>query len=46
MEIVLRIPFLAFNNANIEFDAKSFIWKSYSIAKALPIARQIEQTNK
>ena len=35
MEVVLEIPFLTFNNANIQFALKKLNWRSYIIAKAL-----------
>ena len=37
MEIVLGILFLAFSNADIQFDTECFTWRSYSIAEVLPI---------
>ena len=41
MEVVLRMLFLTLSKAGILFDTKSFIWRSYNIAKALYIARWI-----
>ena len=46
MEVVLEIPFLAFNNADIQFDTKSFPWRFYNTAKALPITRRVELIDK
>ena len=46
MKIVLKISFLDLKNAYIQFDTKSFTWKSYNIAKVLPIARQVKLINK
>ena len=35
IEVVLGMPFLFLSNANIQFDTKSFAWRSYSAVKAL-----------
>lgn len=45
-DIVLEILFLTFSNTNIEFNAQSFIWRSYSTAKALSTTRQVELIDK
>ena len=46
MEEVLRMPFLTLNNADIQFNTKSFTWKSYSTAESLPITRWVKLINK
>ena len=46
MEVVLGMPFLAFSNADIQFDTKSLTWRSYSAAKALLTTRQMELIDK
>ena len=46
MEVVLEKPFLAFSNADIQFDIKSFTWRSYNIAKVLPTAKRVELIDK
>ena len=46
MEIVLEMPFLAFSNANIQFDTECFIWRSYSTAKALPTTKRVDLIDK
>ena len=46
MEVVLRIPFIALRNADIQFDIKSLTSESYSAAEALPTARRVELINK
>lgn len=47
MKIVLRIPFLLFNNADIKFaEVKKLIWRSYNMAKALPNTSRVEFMNK
>lgn len=46
MEIILKLLFLAFSNINILFDTKSLIYKSYSIAEVLLIARQVKMIDK
>ena len=46
MEVVLGMPFQALSITNIQFDTKSFIWRSYSAAEALPTTKQVELINK
>ena len=46
MEVVLEIPFVAFSNVDIQFDDKSFTWRSYSTAKALSTTRKVELIDK
>lgn len=38
--------FLAISNTNIQFDAKSFIWKTYSAAKALSTTKRVKLIDK
>lgn len=42
MEIVLKILFLTFSDANIQFAEKKLILRSYTTAKALPITKKVE----
>ena len=42
MEVVLRMPFLSFNNADFLFSAEELTWRSYTVAEALPTAKQVE----
>ena len=37
MEIILEILFLILSNADIQFNKRELIWRSYTIAKAFPI---------
>ena len=46
MEVVLRMPFLALNNADIQFAEKELIWRSYTAAKALPTTKRVTFINK
>ena len=46
MEVVIGMPFLALNNADIQFDTETFTWRSYSTAKVLPTARWVELMDK
>ena len=47
MEIVLRMPFLAFNNADVEFTGlEKLTWRSYITAKALPTTNWVELIDK
>ncbi len=45
-EVVLGMLFLAFSNADFQFGAEELIWKTYTIAKALPITCQIKLIDK
>ena len=36
MEVVLRMLFLAFSNAEFQFGVEKFTWRAYTIAEALP----------
>lgn len=38
--------FLSLNNANIDFDIKDLIWRSYTAIEALPTTSQVELINK
>ena len=46
MEVVLGISFLALSNADIQFDTKSFTWRLYNTAEALPTTRRVEHIDK
>ena len=46
MEVILRMPFINFSNANIQFADKEFIWNFYTIEKALSTTCQIKLVNK
>ena len=46
IEVVLRMPFLTLNSANVSFSKQELIWKSYTIAKTLPTTKQIKLINK
>ncbi len=37
MEVVLKIPFISFSNANVKFvELEKLTWRSYNTAEALP----------
>ena len=40
------MPFLVLSNEDIQLDIKSFAWRSYSTAKALPTARWVKLIDK
>lgn len=42
IDIVLNMSFLAYSNADIQFNTENFTWKTYRVAKALLTARRIE----
>ncbi len=42
MEVILGMPFLAFSNADFQFDLGKLTWRSYTIAKALTTISQVE----
>ena len=39
VEVVLEMPFLNFNNADIKFAQKKLFWRSYTFAKTLPTTK-------
>ena len=43
--MILKMLFLKINNANILLNKKIFMWKSYTINKALFIIKQIQIVN-
>ena len=46
MKVVLRIPFLVFNNAYIQLAKKELIWRFYTAVEYLPIIKRIELIDK
>lgn len=46
MEVILKILFLIFSNANLQFVDKELKWKSYRTTKALPTTKRVEFINK
>lgn len=42
MEVVLEMLFLTLNNTNFQFDAKKFIWRSYTAIETLSTISRIE----
>ncbi len=46
MEVVLRMLFLALNNADFQFSAKKFTWRTYTAAEALPTTSQVKLMDK
>ena len=46
MEVVLGMPFLIFNNTDIQFAELKLIWKSYTAEKTLPITPRVEVIDK
>ena len=44
--MILEISFLALNNADFQFDAKKFTWRSYTVIEALSTTSQIEFVDK
>lgn len=46
MKLVFKMLFLALSNVNINFNAWEPILRKYTIAKAIPITRRVEQINK
>ena len=45
-EIVLGMPFLTLNNADIQFVEKELTWRSYTTAKALPTTKRVKFIDK
>lgn len=46
MKIVLKKLFLTLNNVDVKFDVRELTPRKYTIAKAILIARQVEQIDK
>ena len=46
MEVILRIPFLTFNNVDIKFAQGELTWRSYTPTEALPATKHVELINK
>ena len=46
MEVVLKMLFLIFSNADIQFAEKILIWRSYTAAEALPTTKWVKLIDK
>ena len=46
VEIILGMPFLNFNNADVKFVEKELIWRFYTITEALSTTKRVELINK
>ena len=46
MEVVLKIPFLIFSNADIQFAEKELTWRSYTVVEALSTTKWVEFIDK
>ncbi len=47
MKVVLEMPFLSFNNANVKFaELEKLTWRSYIVAEALSITSQVKLIDK
>ena len=46
MEVVLEMPFLTLNNADIQFAKKELTWRTYTTEDALPTTRRVKLINK
>ena len=42
VEVVLGMPFLAFNKVEVDFKEKELTWKAYIIAKVLPTIKRVQ----
>ena len=45
MKVVLGMPFLIFNNADVQFAEKKLTWRTYTTKKAFPTTRQVKIIN-
>ncbi len=45
-DIVLRMPFLTMNNADVDFQVRDLQWRFYTTGDVLPITRQVELIGK
>ena len=46
MEVVLRMPFLIFGNADIQFAEKKLTWRSHTAEEALPTTQKVKLIDK
>ena len=46
MEVVLKMLLLILSNANIRFAERELVWRTYSVAEALPTTQRVEIINK
>ena len=46
MEMVLKMPFLTFNNADIQFAEKKLTWRSYTAAEEISTTKWVKLINK
>ncbi len=46
LDVVLRILFLTMSNADVDFQARNWQWRSYTIGDILPTTRQVELIGK
>ena len=46
MEVILGMPCLIFNNADIQFAEKKLTWRSYTTKKALSTTQRVELIDK
>ncbi len=46
IEVVLKMSFLAFANANFQFGTEELTWKIYTIIEALPTTSQVKLIDK
>lgn len=47
IEVVLKMPFLSFNNANVEFtELEKLTWRSYTVIDILPTTSLVELIDK
>ena len=46
MKVVLKMPFLTFDNTNIQFAEKELTWRSYIAAEALSTTKRVELIHK
>lgn len=46
IDVVLKIPFYIFSNANVSFLDRELIWRIYSIVKALPNTKKVQIINR
>ncbi len=46
MEVVLEMHFLALSNADFQFSAEKFTWRTYIAVEALPTISRVELINK
>ena len=45
-DVILKMPFVTLNDADVDFTKREFWWKNYTIEKVLPTTKWVELVGK